>query len=379
MRRVFHTIKGFHMFRHFKLATTLSTAALISALPVQADHHAETMTVTGSDGAELIATPLETFDNPWAMTFLTDGRALVTQKTGEIYLLGTDGKKMGEIENGPEVSARGQGGLGDIIIHPDFDENGLVFISYVERDAEDDSLSGAVVERAQLTLTSEGGVLSNRKMIWAQSQKLTGNGHYSYRLAIAPDGNLIITSGERQHFTPSQNMDVNMGKIIRVTIDGEALEDNPFYGQGGVTDTIWSLGHRNMLGLDFDADGQLWVHEMGPKGGDELNRIVRGENYGYPIVSDGEHYDGKQFFGSHDEYPIYENPALSWTPVISPSGFIIYYGDKFADWQGDGFIGGLSSKALIRVEFEESPLDNMGAGESKTRTETTAKEAARYS
>ena len=336
------------------------------------------MTVEGTNGTSLTATPLETFDGAWAMTFLPDGRALVTEQDGDLWLLGTDGAKLGEIGNIPEVEKRGQGGLGDIILHPDFAENSTVFISYVERDEADDSLSGAVVEKATLSLTEDGGNLNERNRIWEQSQKVPGNGHYSHRLAVAPDGNLIITSGERQKFSPSQNMQMNLGKIIRITTDGEPLEDNPFYGNGDVADTVWSLGHRNMLGVAFDADGQLWAHEMGPKGGDELNRFVKGENYGYPYVSNGEHYNGKQFPGNHEDNPVYENPAISWTPVISPAGLIIYDGETFADWQGDAFIGGLSSKALIRVEFEQTPLDNQGSGGTSSTMETTANEAERY-
>ena len=336
------------------------------------------MSVTGTNGTELTAEVLESFDHGWAMTFLPDGRALVSELTGSLWLLDEDGSKIAEIANVPETEMRNQGGLGDIIIHPDFANNNTVFLSYVERDEADDTLSGAVVVKATLELTEDGGSLSDVTRIWEQSQKLKGNGHYSHRLAVAPDGNLIITSGERQHFSPAQNMDINLGKVIRVTTDGEPVEDNPFYGNGGIADTIWSLGHRNMLGVAFDGDGQLWVHEMGPKGGDELNRIVRGENYGYPIVSNGEHYNGKQFFGNHEDFPIYENPAISWTPVISPAGLIIYDGDTFADWQGDAFIGGLSSRALIRVEFVQTPLDNQGSGGESSTMETTANEAERY-
>ena len=364
-----------HLFRSALLST--SFIAMTACATAQSGT-TETMPVTGTEGTALTAEVLETFDGAWAMAFLPDGRALVTEQDGDLWLLGTDGAKLGEISNVPAVEMRGQGGLGDIIVHPDFATNSTVFISYVERDAQDDTLSGAVVDKATLSLTADGGSLSDITRIWEQSNKVTGNGHYSHRLAIAPDGNLIITSGERQHFSPAQNMDMNLGKIIRVTTDGAPLEDNPFYGNGGVADTIWSLGHRNMLGVAFDADGQLWAHEMGPKNGDELNRIVRGENYGYPIVSEGEHYNGKQFFGSHEDYPIYENPALSWTPVISPAGLIIYDGEMFADWQGDAFIGGLSSRALVRVEFQQTPLDNMGSGGTSSTMETTATEAERY-
>ena len=361
--------------RTLLLAAVAAPALTLSAA---AQSGTQTMSVTGTNGTELTATALETFDGAWAMTFLPDGHALVTEQDGDLWLLGADGKKLGEISNVPEVEMRGQGGLGDIIIHPDFASNGTVFISYVERDEADDSLSGAVVERATLTLSEDGGALSDRIRIWEQSQKVPGNGHYGHRLAVAPDGNLIITSSERQKFSPAQNMALNLGKVIRVTTDGEPLEDNPFYGNGDVADTVWSLGHRNMLGAAFDADGQLWVHEMGPAGGDELNLIVKGENYGYPIVSNGEHYNGKPFFGNHEDYPIYENPALSWTPVISPAGLIIYDGDMFSDWQGDAFIGGLSSQAVIRVEFQQTPLDNQGSGGQSSTMETTANEAERY-
>ncbi|WP_084417879.1 PQQ-dependent sugar dehydrogenase [Henriciella litoralis] len=358
------------------LLVSASSAAIGLCASAQS---AESMTVTGSADTELTATPLETFDGAWAMAFLPDGRALVTEQDGDLWLLDADGKKLGQIENVPKVTARGQGGLGDIVVGPDFgDDSGVVYLSYVERNPEDDSLSGAVVDTALLSLTPEGGMLSEVNRIWEQSQKVPGNGHYSHRIAVAQDGNLIITSGERQKFSPAQNMDMNLGKTIRVTPDGEPLSDNPFYGSGGVTDTIWSLGHRNMLGVAFDADGDLWVHEMGPKGGDELNLILKGENYGYPIVSNGEHYNSKQFFGNHEDHPIYENPAVSWTPVISPAGLIIYDGDMFSDWDGDAFIGGLSSKALIRVEFEETPLDNQGAGGKSKTMEKTATEAERF-
>ena len=360
------------------LISTSILAMTACATAQQQDAANETMSVTGTQGTALQAEVLESFDFGWAMTFLPDGRALVSELTGSLWLLDEDGAKVAEISGVPETEMRDQGGLGDIIIHPDFATNNTVFLSYVERDPADDSLSGAVVDKATLTLTETGGALENRTRIWEQSIKVTGNGHYSHRLAVAPDGNLIITSGERQHFSPAQNMQMNLGKIIRVTTDGEPLEDNPFYGNGAIADTVWSLGHRNMLGVAFDAEGQLWAHEMGPKGGDELNRIVRGENYGYPLVSNGEHYNGKQFPANHEENPVYENPAISWTPVISPAGLMIYDGDTFADWQGDAFIGGLSSKALIRVEFQQTPLDNMGSGGESEQMETTASEAERF-
>ena len=146
-------------------------------------------------------------------------------------------------------------------------------------------------------------------------------------------------------------MDMNLGKVIRLNRDGSIPDDNPFVESGGVAAQVWTLGHRNPLGLDFDASGQLWVHEMGPKHGDELNKIIRSENYGYPMVSNGDHYSGVEI-PDHETMPIFEAPAVYWDPAISPAGFSIYKGDVFADWAGDGFIGGLSSQALIRVDMD---------------------------
>ena len=221
----------------------------------------------------------------------------------------------------------------------------------VERDADDNDLSGAAVDRATLSLSAKGGTLVGRETIWRQNPKVTGNGHYGHRLAVSPDGYLFITSGERQKFTPAQNMSMNLGKVVRLNRDGSVPEDNPFVGQGGVTDEIWTLGHRNPLGIDFDADGQLWVHEMGPRDGDELNLSIKGANYGWPIVSQGNHYSGQKI-PDHETRPEFEKPKAFWVPTIAPSGLVIYNGDVFSAWKGDALIGGLASRALIHVDIE---------------------------
>ncbi|GFE02215.1 dehydrogenase [Alteromonas sp. KUL156] len=312
----------------------------------------EQITMKGSNGNIVVGNVKSSFDNPWAMTFLPDGHSLVTEKTGTLWLLDENQRKRFSVSNVPSVDARGQGGLGDVIVHPDFASNNTIYISYVERDEEDDALSGAVIERATLTITDSGAELSDRKLIWRQAPKMTGDGHYSHRMAFSPDGYLFITSGERQKFTPAQNMAMNLGKIVRLHADGSVPEDNPFYGQGKVTEQIWTLGHRNPLGIDFDEQGNLWAHEMGPRHGDELNIIERGRNYGYPTVSQGDHYSGVKI-PNHEDIPIFKSPELAWVPAISPAGFIIYKGDKFSDWKGSGLIGGLSSKALVRVAMEK--------------------------
>jgi len=353
----------------------LACSALCALLP--ATVLAQT-SVTGTAGTTITMTELATFDGAWAMAFLPDGRALVAEQGGTLWLLNNRGAKIARIGNVPVVTERGQGGLGDIIVDPDFADNGTVYISYVGRDADNDKLSGAVVERATLSLTANGGTLSDRSVIWQQYPKVTGNGHYGHRMAIAPDGHLFITSGERQKFTPAQNMDMNLGKVVRINTDGSIPEDNPFFAQGGVTQEIWSLGHRNPLGIDFDADGQLWVHEMGPKHGDELNLIVRSENYGYPTVSNGDHYSGKEI-PNHTDFPIFENPATYWVPAISPAGFVIYDGTLMEDFTGDGFIGGLSSQALVRVVFDKDKISGVSDSVSKSDRRTTiATEAERF-
>ncbi len=281
------------------------------------------------------------FDEPWAMTFLGDGRLLVTEKRGAIKLMSRDGK-VGTVAGAPRVDHGGQGGLGDIVLHPRFDQSRLVYLSWAEAGKGD--TRGAAVGRARLALDDKGGGrLEGLTVIWRQTPKVTGRGHFGHRLVFAADGHLFITSGERQKFDPAQDLSTNLGKIVRLKDDGSVPGDNPFAKRGGLTAQIWTYGHRNPLGIAFDARGQLWSHEMGPQGGDELNLIERGSNYGYPLVSDGDHYGGEPI-PDHETRPDLNAPEVSWNPVISPAGFIIYSGDQFPDWRGDGFIGGLSSR-----------------------------------
>lgn len=310
------------------------------------------------------ATEVTRFDEPWAMTFLPDGSLLVTEKAGRLQHFDVTSRKTHAITGGPKVAYAGQGGFGDVVLHPDFANNQQVYLSYAEEGSND--TRGAAVARARLVLDADGGgTLQDLSVIWRQVPKVSGNGHFGHRIAFGPDGKLWITSSERQKFDPAQDMASNLGKLIRLNDDGSVPADNPFASQGGVAAQVWSLGHRNMLGIAFDANNKLWVHEMGPAGGDELNLIVRGENYGYPIVSNGDHYDGRPI-PDHSTRPEFAAPKVTWNPVISPAGFIIYSGDLFPQWKGSGFIGGLSSQALVRVNFDgdnarEAERFDMGA------------------
>jgi glucose/arabinose dehydrogenase len=298
-----------------------------------------------------------TFNEPWAMTFLPDGRLLVTEKGGTLRLFNPATGQTGTVSGVPAVAYGGQGGLGDVILHPQYASNRLVYLSHIERSG---ALYGAVVVRARFTPDATGGGhLDNVQRIWAQVPKVSGQGHFSHRLAFDAAGKLWITSGDRQKFDPAQDMSTNLGKILRLNDDGGIPADNPFAAQGGVAAQVWSLGHRNPLGIAFDAAGRLWSHEMGPMGGDELNLVLRGRNYGWPLVSNGNHYDGTPIPG-HATRPDLEAPRAWWTPVIAPAGMIIYSGTLFPGFRGHAFIGGLSSQALVRVRF-----DGTGAAEHR--------------
>ena len=324
------------------------TLGLLAALSVQAQ----------SDLPFNVA-PVTSFAEPWSMAFLPDGRILVTEKKGALWVLDSDGRKTGTVRWLPDVDYGGQGGFGDVIVHPDFDDNGLIYLSYVEPGTGD--TRGAAVARGKLTLSERGGgTLSGVEVIWRQYPKLVGRGHYGHRLRFDDDGYLWITSGDRQKFTPSQDMQSNIGKTLRLNDDGSVPDDNPyvdyltedaFVDDEGVYGEIWSIGHRNPLGLDFDLEGGLWVIEMGPAGGDELNLIRRKANYGYPVVSNGDHYDGRKI-PDHDTRPEFDEPAIWWTPVISPGDLLVYRGTLFPGWRGDAFAAGLSSRAIIRIDVD---------------------------
>ncbi|RJF94306.1 PQQ-dependent sugar dehydrogenase [Sphingomonas cavernae] len=296
------------------------------------------------------ASEVAKFNEPWAMAFLPGGKQLlVTEKAGKLKLFTIGGSTV-DVAGVPNVAYGGQGGFGDVVLHPQFAQNGLVYLSYAEPG--EGNTRGAAVARAKLVIApNDSARLEGLQVIWRQQPKVTGEGHYGHRIVFAPDGHMFIASGERQKFDPAQDMKANLGKVLRLNDDGSAPADNPFAKEGGVTAQIWSLGHRNPLGIAFDASGKLWDIEMGPKGGDELNLVRRGANYGYPIVSNGDHYDGKPI-PDHDTRPEFAAPAVWWTPVISPSSLIFYSGDQFPAWKGSALAGGLSSKALVRITFD---------------------------
>jgi glucose/arabinose dehydrogenase len=284
-----------------------------------------------------------TFDAPWAMDFLPGSGvrmtnlALVTERGGALWLVDVTNGRRQRVSGVPPVKAAGQGGLGDVVAHPDFAGNQRVYLSFVE--AGPDGTSGAAVGYGRLILGSGEPRIEGFKVIWRQRPKVTGNGHFGHRIAFAPDGTMFISSGERQKMQPAQDRQSDLGKIIHTTAEGQPI--------GG---RFYTLGHRNPLGLAFAPDGRLWVAEMGPQGGDELNLIVPGRNYGWPEASYGSQYGGA---GIPDEHRSrgFEEPKAWWNPSISPGGLLIYSGELFPQWKGDALIPALSGEALIRVDL----------------------------
>lgn len=301
--------------------------------------------------------PVTAFDEPWAMAFLPDDRMLVTEKKGRLLIVDRDGNKR-SVNGLPDVGYGGQGGLGDVAVHPDFLNNGLVYISYVE--SASDGTRGAVVGRGKVDIDARRPILRDFQVIWRQYPKMLGYGHYGHRILLDNQGFLWVTSGDRQKFTPAQDMQSNVGKVLRLRDDGTVPADNPFASYRadnplvdniGVYDEIWSLGHRNPLGVAQDLQGQLWVIEMGPLDGDELNLIHRGRNYGYPEVSDGKHYDGRPI-PDHATRPEFEAPKVSWVPSISPAHLSFVQGKSFKAWRGHALASGLRSQALVLIGID---------------------------
>ncbi|WP_062732365.1 PQQ-dependent sugar dehydrogenase [Sphingobium abikonense] len=309
---------------------------------------------TGQNSTNSADKPFKTsiiadFDSPWAMTFLPDGRALVTEKAGDMILFDPKNGTKIPVSGIPAVDSAGQGGLMDVVLSPEFGQDKTVYFSFSEAR---NGAKGVALARGQFNQASDGTTaLDDVTVIFRASPYVEGNGHYSGRIAFSPDGQyLFFTNGERQKFDPAQDPKATLGKVLRLNPDGTPAAGNPLAAQG-FDPAIWSYGHRNLLGIAFDKGGRLWEQEMGPKGGDEVNLIKPGLNYGYPKVSNGDHYDGRPI-PDHAPGDGFEAPKVSWNPVISPAGLLYYSADMFPQWKNSLFIGGLSSQSLVRVKLD---------------------------
>lgn len=333
-----------------------------------------------SRGRPFSVAEVTTFDSPWAMSFLPgSSTALVTEKSGRLWLIDVASGRKQQVAGPPAVVAEGQGGLLDVMVSPHFSADGLVYLTFAQ--ASQNGGSQLALARGKLVRDAGGARLDGLHVIWHNPTGGQG-GHYGARIAFAPDGNsLFLSAGERQRFTPAQDPDLPMGKILHLTLEGKPAAGNPAAGRIGaanvrVTDppedsevakkapfrTItwpgpnltpvetWTSGHRNPLGLAFAPDGRLWEIEMGPRGGDELNLIVEGRNYGYPIVSNGTNYNGVDI-PDHRAGDGFEAPRVFWNPSVSPSDLLIYTGNLFPQWTDDALIPALSGQALIHVRI----------------------------
>jgi glucose/arabinose dehydrogenase len=323
-----------------------TAAALLLALAQPACAGDQPLTTDTSHGKVRVVTVAEGLEHPWGLAFLPDGRALVTERPGRLRIVGTDGKLGEPLAGVPAVSATGQGGLLDVQLDPEFAKNGLVYLSYAEPRAGG---NGTAVARG--TLTERG--LDDVQVIFRQDVTIDGRHHFGSRLVFDRSGRLFVTLGDRNsERARAQTLDSHIGKVVRIERDGKVPADNPFVGRADAKPEIWSYGHRNVQGAALHpVTGELWTHEHGPRGGDELNRTLAGLNYGWPKVTYGVEYSGKTISESPTA-PGIEPPVHYWVPSIATSGLLFYTGTRFPKWQGSAFVGGLASQQLSRLEMD---------------------------
>lgn len=296
------------------------------------------------------------FDSPWAIAFAPGTQVLfVTEKPGTMKFVDLASGRLGTVTGLPAVVNAGQGGLGDVAFLPSESaatiDKRTIYLTWAE--AGEGDTAGAAMGRGTLVCEEADACrIDGLQVIWRQQPKVTGRGHYSHKIEFSPDGrHLFLSSGERQKGDPAQDLDTNLGKVLRLNLDGTPAEGNPFADRGGVSREIWSYGHRNLLGLQFDLDGQLWDLEHGPRGGDEINRVERGNNYGWPVVSNGDNYDGSPI-PDHPTRPEFAAPAISWNPVIAPGDFIFYSGKLRPEWRNQALIANLGTMSVVRVALD---------------------------
>lgn len=336
---------------------SLSALALASCARAETVDSGEKAAKLMDEAAAFEVTDMGSFAEPWAIEFAPGTSVLfVTEQAGTIRFIDTVSGRSGMVSGVPEVDYGGQGGLGDIAFLPSEADSALstrtIYLSWAE--AGDGDKRGAAVGRGQLVCgEADSCEIREMEVIWRQAPKVTGRGHYSHRIQFSPDERfMFVASGDRQKLDPAQDNANTLGTVVRLTLDGKPAGGNPFEGKGSPTDEIWTFGHRNILGMDFDAKGHLWVIEHGPAGGDELNMIQRGANYGWPTRSYGKHYNGDPI-QDHSADDGFVKPALHWTPVIAPGDMIIYSGEMFPAWKGHALVAGLKSEKLIRIAFDQ--------------------------
>ena len=323
-----------------KQIARLTFALILAAAPLSAE------TLSSSLGPITLTKMADGLEEPWSVGFLPDGSYLVTLRGGELRHYQSDGSftALGGV---PPVVVRSQAGLFDVMIPRDFATSREIFLSYAKSE-----LGGSVTALARARLPEGAAALEDLEVIFTMDPIYSGFGHYGGRLVEATDGTIFLTLGERQEFDPAQDLGQHLGKVVRINRDGSVPDDNPFVGQDGALPEIWSYGHRNPQGATLDLEGNLWESEHGAQGGDEVNRVEKGANYGWPVISYGVHYGGAKI-GEGTEKAGMEQPEHYWDPSIAPSGMMIYSGTLWPEWRGDIFLGSLKFGFVSRLDPED--------------------------
>ncbi|WP_076600990.1 PQQ-dependent sugar dehydrogenase [Aromatoleum tolulyticum] len=293
-----------------------------------------------------VARGLET---PWSLAFLPDGNMLVTERPGRLRVVTPDGKLSAPVQNVPRVHAAGQGGLLDVVVGPDFARDRLIWLSFAQPTQK-----GARTAVARARLDESSRSLHNVEVVFAQRDDPDGRNHWGSRLVFDRDGNLFVTLGDRHAYRDSaQDTGSHLGKIVRIRPDGGIPPGNPFVGKTGALPEIWSYGHRNVQGAALHpVTGKLWAHEHGPQGGDEVNVVRAGANYGWPVITYGKEYVSGFSIGEGTQRADVIPPVRYWVPSIAPSGMTFYTGDVFPKWKGNLFVGALRGQLLVRIELD---------------------------
>jgi glucose/arabinose dehydrogenase len=326
-------------------ASLVGTAALFVAAAAAAQ------VVKTEEESFRVVTVTERLEHPWGLAFLPDGRMLVTERAGRLRIVGRDGKLAPQPVGGlPKIEEYGQGGLLDVALHPRFAENGLVYLSFADRG---DGGYGTAVLRGRLAGPIENARLENVEVIYRQMPKSRGGRHFGSRLVFDRAGFLYITQGDRGEQERAQKLDDLAAKVVRLHDDGRIPQDNPFAGKAGARPEIFTVGNRNVQGAALHpATGELWSHEHGPQGGDEVNVLRAGANYGWPVITYGANYGTGTKIGEGTSKPGLAQPVHYWVPSIAPSGMAFYTGDRFPRWKGDLFVGALRDQLLVRLKLD---------------------------
>ena len=333
----------------FLIMKRISTYLASLVMPLAISGHAIAEAATATERASFRVERLtQGLDRPWSVAFLPDGGFLVTERPGRLRVIDAQGQLMEQPVGGlPEIRARGQGGLLDVVLHPDFENNAWVYLSYVESGPGG---MGTAVARGRLS----GTRLLDTRILFRLLPKSDNGRHFGSRLVFGREGHLFVTLGDRGDRPRAQDLDDHAGSVIRLNEDGSIPADNPFVGRRGVRPEIYSYGHRNIQGATLEpSTGRLWTHEHGPQGGDEINLPEPGVNYGWPVITHGANYGIGTAIGEGTEKPGMAQPLHYWVPSIAPSGMTFYDGERFPNWQGDLFIGSLKFNMLVRLELED--------------------------